>query len=77
MTADETQIAIAAMTLSPEARAALAEQLLDSLEAGTEQRATDAAWETEIKARLAAYEAGAAETIPAAEVFRGLGLNED
>ena len=65
------------MTLSPEARAALAERLLDSLEAATDQRDIDAAWETEIKARINAHETGTMETIPAAEVFRELGLDAD
>ena len=65
------------MTLSPEARATLAEQLLDSLEVDTDQQDIDAAWETEIKARIKAYEAGVIDTIPAADVFRDLGLDAD
>jgi len=57
-----------ATELSPEERAQLAEMLLESL---TEAIPPDveAAWEAEVRDRIAAYERGEARTVPAEEVF--------
>jgi len=54
--------------LPPEERARLAEILLESL-AEISVPAVEAAWDTEIRARIAAYERGELELIPAEETF--------
>jgi putative addiction module component (TIGR02574 family) len=61
------QLAIQAITLSPEDRARLADLLLASLpdEADAE---VDAAWEQEIQRRVAAIASGTARLIPAADI---------
>lgn len=59
----------AALALPPENRAALAEQLLDSL-ADEDQAALDAAWVEEAKRRLQAFDQGKAKAIPGEEVMR-------
>lgn len=58
----------AALALSPESRAALAEKLLESL--GEEDRAEiEAAWAAEAENRFRAFEEGRIEAIPGEEVF--------
>ena len=57
-----------AQVLPPEDRARLAEELLASLEE-TPSAEVDAAWDAEIKARIAEVEAGTAKLMPAEEVF--------
>ena len=67
MTASTEQIRKDALTLPPAERVALAEFLLESVDfpdAGLE-----ALWLEEAKARLAAYDAGLMESIPAEDVF--------
>jgi putative addiction module component (TIGR02574 family) len=54
--------------LPPEERARLAEILLESL-AELSAPAVEAAWDAEIRARVAAYERGELELIPAEETF--------
>lgn len=57
-----------ARLLSPEERARLAEALLESLrDAGVEE--IEAEWAVEIERRVAAYERGEANFVPAEEVF--------
>lgn len=56
----------AALGLPPRERAQLAQRLLASLERDSE---VEAAWGEEIGRRVAALEAGAAETIAADQVF--------
>ena len=56
----------AALELSPEERAQLAQRLFASLPRNPE---VEAAWDEEIKRRVAELEAGVMETIPAEEVF--------
>ena len=56
----------AALLLPREDRAKLAERLLSSLDSDPE---VEAAWDEEIKRRVAAFEAGLYEEIPAEEVF--------
>lgn len=54
--------------LPPEDRARLAELLLESLvEVGSPS--VEAAWDAEVRARVAAFERGEVELIPAEEVF--------
>ena len=56
-----------ALALPPVQRAALADQLLTSLDKPDE--AIDNLWREEIAARLRAYRSGTADTIPAEEVL--------
>ena len=59
-----------ARTLSPEDRARLAEDLLDSLEDGSESSSeVEAAWEYEIRQRVEEVKNGAAKLIPAEDVY--------
>ncbi len=57
-----------ARELAPEDRARLAEELLASIEGHLEPE-VDAAWDDEIRKRIAEVESGAVKLIPAAEVF--------
>lgn len=57
-----------ALILPPDQRVALAYRLLVSVEPDPEPGA-DAAWETEIARRIARFDAGESQPIPAAEVF--------
>lgn len=57
-----------ARELAPEDRARLAEELLASIE-GHLEPAVDAAWDEEIRKRIAEVESGAVKLIPADEVF--------
>lgn len=63
------EIRDAAMKLSGEEKARLAEELLASLD-GPEQPAVDAAWAAEAEARIDPLDVGVARAIPADEVFR-------
>ncbi len=56
----------AALELSPEERAQLAQRLLSSLARPPE---VEAAWDAEIRRRVAELESGAMNTIAAEEVF--------
>jgi putative addiction module component (TIGR02574 family) len=68
MNASLAEIERQAALLAPSDRARLAEFLLESLqESGAAE--IERAWEIEISRRVAAYESGRMETIPAAEVF--------
>jgi putative addiction module component (TIGR02574 family) len=60
-----------ALALPPDERLALARRLLDSVDLEPEPGA-EAAWQAEIARRIALFDAGEAETIPAAEVFAAL-----
>jgi putative addiction module component (TIGR02574 family) len=62
------EISRKAKQLSAEERAQLAEELLESVESEIDPAAR-AAWEAEIKRRVAAYERGEAKLIAAEEVF--------
>ena len=61
----------AALTLSPGARAMLAEHLLESLDAPN-QNEIDALWATEVESRSKDVIEGRVNTIPSYEVFREL-----
>ena len=60
-----------AVLLPPDQRLTLAHKILSSVEPAPSQE-TDAAWELEIRERIARYDAGELQAIPAAEVFAEL-----
>ena len=57
-----------ARELAPEDRARLAEELLASLEGDLEPE-VDAAWDEELRKRIAEVESGIVKLVPADEVF--------
>jgi putative addiction module component (TIGR02574 family) len=57
-----------AQRLTPEERAQLAQELLESVERDADPE-VQRAWETEIASRIAKYDRGEAKLIPAEEVF--------
>jgi putative addiction module component (TIGR02574 family) len=63
-----TELAQLSLALSPDDRARLAELLLSSLEAEPKSD-IEAAWDEEIRERLAAYDRGEVEAIDAETVF--------
>jgi len=63
------QLLDAALQLTPEERAALAGELIQSLETEVDPDA-EAAWSTEIHARLARVDAGLAKAVPWSEARR-------
>ena len=67
MTARQQEVIAAAMSLPPEARAPLAEQLLDSLDPARAQ--VDAAWALEVERRVKQIEEGRGELASDAEVI--------
>jgi putative addiction module component (TIGR02574 family) len=56
-----------AKALPPEDRARLAEELLASLDTGEDE--VDAAWDAEIRKRIAEIENGTVQLVPAADAF--------
>lgn len=60
-----------ALVLPPDQRVTLAYRLLASVEPDPEPGA-DAAWEAEIARRIARFNAGESQAVPAAEVFARL-----
>ena len=58
-----------AMALPPEARAALASSLIESLDQNVDEDA-EAAWQQEIARRMDGVQAGTAKTVPWSEVKR-------
>ncbi len=68
MTDTVAELSQRARELAPEDRARLAEELLASLETDLEPE-VDAAWDEEIRRRIAEAENGTAKLIPADEVF--------
>lgn len=66
---DARQLLDAALQLSAEERAALAGELIQSLEAEVDPDA-EAAWSAEIRTRLERVDAGVASTIPWSEARR-------
>jgi putative addiction module component (TIGR02574 family) len=63
MTRDAAEILKEALALPAETRAALADSLLDSLDAEVEPNAAEA-WRNEVQRRLAELDSGAVETKP-------------
>ncbi|QOV92235.1 addiction module protein [Humisphaera borealis] len=76
MTAQMQSVREAALSLSRDERARLAEELMLSLDdpilADAEQAEVDAAWAHEIRRRIAAHRSGQTTPIPAQEVFAKL-----
>jgi putative addiction module component (TIGR02574 family) len=66
---DAKQLLVEALRLSDEERAALAGELIQSLDREVDPDA-EAAWSAEIRARLAQVDAGAAKTISWSEARR-------
>jgi len=66
---DSKQLLIEALRLSEEERAALAGELIQSLETDVDADA-EAAWSSEIRARLERVDSGTARTIPWSEARR-------
>lgn len=60
-----------AVRLSPDQRLTLAHRILSSVEPEGSAE-TDAAWDREIRERIARYDAGEARSVPASEVFAEL-----
>ena len=60
-----------ALVLPPEQRVTLAHLLLASVEPEHEP-SSESAWETEIRQRIARFDAGESQPIPAADVFARL-----
>ena len=66
---DSKQLLVEALRLTDEGRAALAGELIDSLDSEVDPDA-EAAWATEIRRRVSELEAGRAKTIPWSEARR-------
>jgi len=66
---DAKQLLVEALRLSDEERAALAGELIQSLDTEVE---AEAAWSAEIRARLDRIDAGTATTVPWSEARRRL-----
>jgi putative addiction module component (TIGR02574 family) len=71
MNPTEDRIVREALKLSPEARAALAGSLLDSLESAPDPDA-EAAWEAEIQGRIAELDEGRVATVPWSQARRAI-----
>ena len=69
MTLDPVKLLEEALKLSPEARAALAGSLLESLDEGVDEGA-EAAWAAEIAKRLHELDSGAVAPVPWSEARR-------
>jgi putative addiction module component (TIGR02574 family) len=69
MTHDESRLLKEALKLPPEARAALAGSLLDSLEGPMDPEA-ESAWEAEIAMRVRELDSGAITGVPWSEARR-------
>jgi putative addiction module component (TIGR02574 family) len=66
---DSKQLLVEALRLTDEERAALAGELLDSLDSDVDPDA-EAAWAAEIRTRVSDLEAGRAKTVPWSEARR-------
>jgi putative addiction module component (TIGR02574 family) len=66
---DSKQLLVEALRLTDEERAALAGELIDSLDSDVDPDA-EAAWAAEIRARVSDFEAGRSKTIPWSEARR-------
>jgi putative addiction module component (TIGR02574 family) len=66
---DSKQLLVEALRLPEEERAALAGELIDSLDSDVDVD-SEAAWTVEIQARVTAIESGQAKTVPWSEARR-------
>lgn len=71
MTATLDSVSGLAFDLPPDQRLLLAKSLIESVD-GAEDGSSEAAWDSEIRARLARFKSGETSSIPAADVFRRL-----
>jgi putative addiction module component (TIGR02574 family) len=71
MKPDPAKLLEEALKLSPEARAALAAFLLESLDNGVDED-VEAAWAAEIAKRIQELDSGAVEPVPWAEARRAI-----
>jgi len=69
MNQETKKLLVEALQLPPEARAALAGQLIESLDAEVDE-GVEAAWSLEIARRLAELETGKVKSVPWAEARR-------
>lgn len=74
MTPDVSELLKKALALPPEARAALAGSLLESLDDDPPDPGVEAAWDEEIKRRLEEIDSGKVEMIPYEEVRRRIAV---
>jgi len=72
MTAEVSELLKKALALPPEARAALADSLLESLDEEPVDEGVEAAWSEEIKRRIEEIDSGKVQMIPFEEVRRRL-----
>ena len=72
MSPDVSELLKKALALPPEARAALAGSLLESLDDGPADEGVEAAWNEEIKRRIEEIDSGKVQMIPYEEVRRRL-----
>jgi len=75
MSPDTKRLLQEALKLEPEARAALAGMLLDSLEGPVDPQA-EAEWDKEIARRVREIDGGAVSTVPWAEARRAIAGGE-
>lgn len=71
MAGDAAELLAQALKLPPEARAALADSLIDSLDTEVDEDAAEA-WSREIELRVRELDSGAVETVEWSEVRRQL-----
>lgn len=67
---DMEHVLDAALRLSPNARATVVAELLDSLEESDVPQDVETAWADEIQERLAEIDSGAVTTVPRSEALR-------
>lgn len=72
MTPDVSDLLKKALALPPEARAALATSLFESLDEEPAEQGVEAAWSEEIKRRIEDIDSGKVQMIPYEEVRRRL-----
>jgi putative addiction module component (TIGR02574 family) len=72
MTPDVSELRKKALALPPEARAALATSLFESLDEEPAEQGVEAAWSEEVKRRIEDIDSGKVQMIPYEEVRRRL-----
>ena len=77
MTPDVSELLKKALALPPEARAALATSLFESLNEGPADQGVEAAWSEEVKRRIEDIDSGKVQMIPYEEVRRLAALLSD
>ncbi len=77
MTPDVSELLKKALALPPEARAALATSLFESLDEGPADQGIEAAWSEEVKRRIEDIDSGKVQMIPYEEARRLAALLSD